>query len=514
MKRTIAFLFVILPLLTSCSPKKPAENILVRIDNVVLTADDFKTSFEYSLSLTKIGPNPRRVYLNYLIKEFLISREGYRLGYNKNLYVTNRVANRKYDDLLEGFVQKHVRNRVKISEDELQDAIKKGTVKFRMIIWPTPSLREAKQAFIEASKTDLEDFIERKITKEEVPSIKKEFFETDWIDYLSIPPEIFDKIKNLEIGKPSEPISFGGGYALIQILGINREGIKEDELKYGMKRKKMKARLFNIKSDKIIHSIMDSLLTPMDIRVKGNVVNRLSPLLYSWFKDGLPRKVSIEDAIRNAPDTAKSYITGLKNLLDATLVTYKGGGLKVKDYFDFMNYNRKTLHASESVDDFKNRLITEIGRMLKNNEFIKIAKQDGFEDSTWVKRDLQNWEQKWTYEIYRSELVKNIRVTDDEMHDYFKHRWRELDIANVDTTRFYKYENAVYNAVFHEKYIALLDSAVNEYKKRYKIYVNYDLLDKLVLQDDPKSIRTTFLVRKNFNWQQVVPIVDPKWISF
>ncbi len=275
----------------------------------------------------------------------------------------------------------------------------------------------------------------------------------------------------------------------------------------------MEARLFNIKADALMSSITDSLLTPMNIKVKTSVVDEFSPLLYQWFKDGISKKKVINEQISDAPDTAKSYMAKLQPLLDETLATYKGGEIQVRDYFDFMNYNRKNLNASQSLDGFRIRLITEIGQMMKNEEFIRIAKEDGFEDSTWVKRDLQNWEQKWTYQVYRSEIVKNITVTDDEMQDYFEHRWHELDIANLDTTRFYKYENEVYNAVFHEKYLVSLDSAIEVYKKEYDIFVDYDLLNELELQDDQKSVQTTFLVRKNFNWHQIVPIVDLKWLA-
>jgi len=512
MKKYTTFILLLIALI-SCSEKEQDENILIKIDNVEITSDDFKKSFEYAVSFTKIGPNPRRVYLNYMIRELLISREGYRLGFDKSPYVSNRVANRKNADLIEGFVRKYVENRVKIAEDELHAAIKKGSVKFRMVIWPTSSLRQAEDAYKEATKTNLEDYIEKILKKQEVPLKKKKFFETDWLDYLSMPPEIFKHIKDLEIGKCSEPIPMGDGFSLVQILGINREGIKIEELKHGLRRKKMEARLFNIKADALMRSITDSILTPMNIKVKGNVVDDLSPHLYQWFKDGISKKTVINDQISNAADTAKNYIVNLQPLLDETLLIYNSGEIKVRDYFDFMNYYRKNLKASESIDDFRIRIVTEIGRMMKNSEFIRIAKKDGFEDSTWVKRDLQNWEQKWTYEVYRSEIVKNITVSEDEMHNYFKHRWRELEIANVDTTRFYKYENDVYNAVFHEKYLVSLDSALEIYKKKYDIYVDYKLLDELELQDDPKSVQTTFLVRKNFNWQQVVPIVDLKWLS-
>ena len=510
----IILILVVLLLLSCAKDKKLEENILVKIDDVVITADDFKYSFEYAFAPTKIGPNPREFYLNYLINELLIAREGYRLGYNHHPYVKSRVKQRKYDNLLEAFVIKRVRNKVKISEDDIQEAVKKGSIKFRLIILPFSSLIQADWAYNEASKTNLEDYIEKRLAKQEIPLDKKKFYETDWLNYLDIPPDILSEVQNLEIGKTSKPIPYNNGYALFQILKIHREGIRTDDLIRGSRRKEMEAHLYNIAADKLIHSIMDSLLTPMNIRVSSHIVNKLSPLLYLWFQDGLPRNISIEEAIVNAPDTAKSYIRDLKKMLDETMVIYKEGEVKVKDYFEFMNYNRRTLHESKSVEDFENRLLTEIGRMIKNNEFIKIAKRDGYEDSTWVYRDVKNWEQKWTYEIYSREITKDLKVSDKEMHDYFKHRWLELDIANVDTTRFYKYENDVYNAVAHEKYIAALDSALSVYRDKYTIYINEELLNEIELQDDPKSIRTSFFVRKNFNWQQVVPIVDMKWLYF
>ncbi len=512
--KKIFILLLILIVIVSCSKKEKEERILIRIDDVVITANDFKYSFEYAIGLTKIGPNPRRFYLNNLIKELILAREGYKQDYHKGDYVTNRVAQRKDDDLLEAFVESRVRKRVKIPEKEIEDAVKKSSIKFRMIILPVTSLKQGENVYLEANKTNLEDYIEKQLERQEVPLDRKKFYETDWLDYLSIPPDILKVVQDLEIGKTSEPVPYGDGYALFQVLNIHREGIKIDDLKYGPRRKKMEKRLYNIKADKLIHQIMDSLLTPMNIAVKSIIIDELSPLLYLWYQDGIKKKYSINEMIINAPDTSKSYMIGLKSLLDEALVSHTGGKIKVRDYFDFMNYNRKTLHESQSVEDLRKRLIAEIGRMMKNREFIKIAIEDGYADSTRIRRDIRNWEQKWTYEIFKYNLVKDIKISDSEMKDFFKHRWRELDLADVDNTRFSKYENRVYNAVFHEKYIAVLDSAVEVYKKKYPLYVDYKLLDELELQDDPKSIRTTLLVRKNFNWQQVVPIVDLKWFTF
>ena len=515
---SLKLLFLTGLVLFSCTqdkkPKPLNQQIIAKVGDRVITASDFKYSFEFSFASLRRGVSQRRTYLDYLIKELLLANEGYRLGYHKNRYVTSRVSNRRRNDLLEAFFMKHVHGKVRIPEEELQDAIKKGSVKWRMIFWPTPSLEAAQDARIEASKTDLEDYIEKKISSKEVQLKEKKFFETDWLDFLDLKPEVFDKIKDLEVGKVSEPIPYGNGYALAQIIDINLEGVKAEELKYGARRKQMYARLHDIEADRIVHALMDSIITPLDVRVKGGVVEELAPLLFEWMKDGFPEKGSLARVVKEAPDTAKIYINRIRDLIDETLLTSENGKKTVEDFLNYMSYHRKFLKHSTSFNDFKERLITEIGTMFKNEVFIRIAEDEGYADSTKIVDDLRTWEQKWTYDVFRTETVKNLDVTDQEMHDFFKYRWHELPIADVDTTRFYKYENQVYNFLLHEKHIAQLEKKLTYLRKRYPVWINEELLNALELSDGPKTHQTSLFVRKNFTGEALVPIADMKWIQF
>jgi hypothetical protein len=515
----VQILFIIfLLLLVSCAKKEapdiPEEQILARVGDRIITSDEFKYSYEFSFAPLRRGANPRKVYLNHMVNELLLANEGYRRGLHQTLYVTKRLNRRRRNNLLEAFYLKHVHSKVKIPEDDLQDAIKKSTVNFRMVIWPTTTQNEAEKAYQEASKSSLEDYIEGRIANREVPLTDKKFYETDWIDYLEMPPEMFDYIKDLEIGETSQPFPYGDGYALAQVLDINLHGITTNELKYGAKRKNIRARLYNIESDRIVHEVMDSLLTPLDIRVKGSMVEQLTPLLYQWFLDGLPKQRSVFTLLQNPPDSAKQYIYGIRDLMDHTLLTYKKGHKTVEDYLKFMDYYRSTLDKSSSYEDFSNRLITEIGRMVKDEVFIKIAEEEGFADSAHIVQDLKLWQQKWTYDKYRHEVVKDQEVSTEEMQEFFKHRWRELDIADVDTTRFYKYENDVYNAVLHEKHLALLDQKLQDLRERYSVWINEEILNGMELTDSPKSLQTSYIFRKNFSGEALVPVADMKWIYF
>lgn len=493
------------------------DPILAKIGDRVITASEFKYSYEFSFASLRKGPdNPRRTYLDYMINERLLANEGFRLGFNQKRYVTTRLDRRRRNGLLEAFYQKHVHRKVNIPEDQLQQSIKRGTVKWRMILWPEPTLQAAEETLLKARQTNLEKFIEKKMADQEIQIQEKAFFETDWIDFLDMRPEVLDQIKNLKIGDVSSPIPMGDSYVLAQILDINLQGIKSDELITGVKRKQMYARLHNIAADSIARSLMDSVLTPLNIRVRGSRVHQLAQPLYDWVQAGLPETKSLTETVRQATDTSQVYLQQLHQMLDQPIVTTANGNKTVADYLDFANYYRSPLNQVKSAPFkvFQDQIIMEIGRMLKDEIFYGIAETEGFADSAGIKHDLRIWEEKWTYDIYRNEVVKDLTVTPEEMQDFWKNRWRELGLANVDTMRMYKYESDIYNFILHEKHIARLDEKLAELRKQYPVWINEELLKQLELNDSSKTILTSYFVRKSFSGEAVVPTADLKWINF
>lgn len=514
LKRNPIIIFMIGFFLFSCSDKISDDEIVAKVGDRIITGEDFRISFELSFAPFRLGENPRETYLDYMIKELLIANEGFTLGFNENRYVTKRVNNRLNNNLLQSFYTKYVHSRVHVPDEAIEEATKKATVKFRMIIWPLSTIDKADAAYKEASKTDLEDYVEKQISKMEMPNVTNKTFETDWLDFLDLRPELLAEIQDLEMGKSSKPIPYKDGFALFQVISINRDPIKLDELKFGQRRKRIKARLFNIEADKIVHKVMDSLLTPIDVRAKSKIVDLMVLPLFNWVRAGIPDTAPIVENLQSASDTSKTYILELKKLLPEILYTTKNGSYSVEDYFDYMNYNRKIINLSTTPVDLKNRLLTEIGNMIKNNAFINIAEDEGYKDSVKVVHDMKLWEQKWTYEVFREEIVKDITVSDEEMEIYFKDRWRELPISKIDTTRFYKYKNDVYNTLLFEKHNLVLDRELAKLRKKYTVWINEELLNKLELDDSRKSLETSLFVVKNFSGEKYMPDADMGWLHY
>lgn len=511
------YLIIGLTLILSCTSDKkskiPDSEIVARVGDMIITTAEFKYNFEFSPSPLKLSYEPHKTFLNYLIKEKLMSIEGYRKGYHRKPAVQRAVKNRRYNNLLQAFYKKYVHDRVKIPEQNLKDAIKKSTITWRMRIWPTPTREEAERALKIARQIGLAEFIKQQLKKNDLPLENELYFVSDPVDFLDIRPEILNGIKDVKVGEISEPIPFGDGYALFEPLDIKREGIKLDELNYGTRRKKIEARLHDIQADQIIHALMDSILTPMEIKVSSKRVDIIAPLLFKWVSDTLPNG-SLLEAIDEL-NSDKSYLLELKEQFEKPLVIYSNGTKTVRDYIEYMDYFRRNLIQQTNYENFRNALIMEIGQMMRNDTFVQIAEKDGYGDSSVIISDIKSWEAKWTYDVYRADLVKDIIPTAEELKDYFTKHWRDMDIVPQDSTRFESYYNQVYNEVIHQKHIARLEKELEILRQRYPVWINEEVLNKLELVNYSKDARNiSFFVRRRFDRQAAIPTVDLKWIYY
>jgi hypothetical protein len=72
-------------------------------------------------------------------------------------------------------------------------------------------------------------------------------------------------------------------------------------------------------------------------------------------------------------------------------------------------------------------------------------------------------------------------------------------------------ENAVYNAVLHEKQLALINERLRELKQKYPVSVNEEVLAGIELTESKKANDITLFARKKFSWEPLVPGLDMKW---
>ena len=78
------FIFIIMIIISSCNKDEKKDVILARVGDDVITVKDFKYNYETGFPHLKKKPDPKRSYLEYMIKEKLLSLDGYKRGFDKS----------------------------------------------------------------------------------------------------------------------------------------------------------------------------------------------------------------------------------------------------------------------------------------------------------------------------------------------------------------------------------------------------------------------------------------------
>ena len=150
--------------------------------------------------------------------------------------------------------------------------------------------------------------------------------------------------------------------------------------------------------------------------------------------------------------------------------------------------------------------------MMKNDAFVEIAERDGYLDSAEVAEDLKLWEEKWTYEAYRFYLVDDIQISEEELREWFRLHWRELEVADVDSTRFESYRVEVYNEVLHQKWMEILGEELGKLSDRYPVWIDEERLRQLKLTDDEGGKGVSVFLLRRFDNRPAVPVLDLNWL--
>ena len=143
--KSCTVLFILFLIFNGCNRKKSKNNlgIVAYVGKREISARDFLLNYEFGFSLLKRTNDRKYSYLKYMINEALLSQEGYRLGLDKSEKVKNREKQLLRELLVEELFRIKVDKNIIITDDEIKDAIKKSTVKWKLRYWVELKLKNA-----------------------------------------------------------------------------------------------------------------------------------------------------------------------------------------------------------------------------------------------------------------------------------------------------------------------------------------------------------------------------------
>ena len=325
--------------------------------------------------------------------------------------------------------------------------------------------------------------VQELLTSAEVKFALKDF-ETDYLTWLDVPPELLDAIKNLQIGEISTPIELNQVCFLIQVIDVRSEAISEYD--YQNTHARFKQILFHRKFKSETARFVSEFMTPKNVVVKGEAFRVLANALAEWELQN-DTSGTVSEAAEKAGETEPA-LQKLKRHLGEALTTFEGARWSLKDFISRIDPSRlKT--KSIGKRQFREHLKREIALTVRNYLMAKEAVSGELQKSPAVQNQLRAWRDKWVYEeMRRSYLTRNgVDPPSTELGDSSKPN------ARLAQTQLF------------------LAQKVELLKKMNTVRINETVLDTISVTDFEKSRWANVFLFKNSSSRLAVPTVDPAW---
>ncbi|MEN8193694.1 MAG: hypothetical protein ABFS12_12805, partial [Bacteroidota bacterium] len=325
------------------------EIILATVGNENITVEDFRRNYEFGLPHLKNEPNRKLSYLNYMIYEKILSMEGYKLGFENSKRVKKSEQELLDELLVEELFIKNVNSKIVIKPDEVEKAVLKSQVSWKMSYWFEKNRDQADFIHNEMSKNGFKNTVSEILRINPEVKLQEKDFETDYITWLEIAPEILDKIKDLSLNDISEPIKLENGYFIFQIQDIRRDPISDYSIKerYERFRQILYYRKLKEEAGKYVASVM----APKNVKTKGKPLFELTNLFLDWKREKLEQKFS-DFVTERSPE-----------LLPKILVSFDEGNWMVSDFlkkFDPQKINGKSLNVEKIGGEISNQIALQV----------------------------------------------------------------------------------------------------------------------------------------------------------
>ncbi len=494
------FVFFVLGIVTfiSCDSQSndKEDTVLATVGSEAITVKEFRRNYEFGLPHLKSEPNRKLSYLTYMIYEKILSIEGYKRGYDNSKNVKKLEKVLLNELLVEELFIKNVNSKITIKPEQVREAILKSQVSWKMSYWFEKNKDQASFIQNEISNNGFKKTVSTILNHNPEVKLQLKDFETDYITWQEIAPEIMEEIKDLSINEISKPIKLAHGYFIFQIQDIKREPISEFSIKDSYER--FRQILYYQKLKKEAGKYIASIMVPKNVVTNGKTLHDLTRTYLDWKKDSLEQKFT-------------DFVLEQNNgLLSKDLVTFDKEVWKVSEFikkFDPQRIDNK----SSNVKKIGAEISQQIALQVRDNTLIKLALDSDLDEEERVQKQLENWRNKWVYNETRKFFLKNIKISDDETKEYFDKNIKSFQINVNETPKYDSYKNTAKRLAYIEQAGSILIKNIDSLKAIYPIHINNAVLDTIQTIDFEKSRWQSLQVFKRSSNRLAAPIVDPAW---
>ena len=469
---------------------------MATVGNGKITVEDFRRNYEFGLPHLKSEPNRKLSYLNYMIYEKILSMEGYKLGFDNSQRVKKSEQKLLDELLVEELFEKNVNSTINVEPEEVKEAILKSQVNWKMNYWFEKSEDQAYFIQNEMVKNGFKNTINRILRSNPEVNLQINDFETDYINWLEIAPEILDKIIDLKIKEISEPIKLENGYFIFQIQDIQREPISDFSIKD--KHERFRQILYYRKLKEKAGQYVVSVMEPKNVKTKGKVLYELTIQFLDWKKNGSEKRFN------------DFVIEHNNSLFSKVLVSFEEQNWLVSEFlekFETKKINDETLNINKTGGEISKQIALQV----RDYVLVELALKSNLDKNASVKKQTKEWRDKWVYDETRKHYLTDFTISDDEAKNFFENNIKSFQVNANETPKYDEFKTTAKKFAYIQQADSILINKIDSLKKIYTINIDKAVLDTIKTIDFEKSRWQSLQVFKRSTNRLAAPIVDPAW---
>lgn len=471
--------------------KSIEDSVVAVVGNKNITVKEFSAGYEFGPAFPKKEKNSKKIYLNYMINEKLLSLEGALKKMDTTETFRSLYSDICSDLATEELYKKEVLPNVSLTEDEIAVGItrKNTEIYLRWIFCEkqedalaVQNKLKKGQSFDSLFETQLNDSLFR----------DERTFKTDKFKLWQKNPVLAKIADTLRAGAISRAIPAGDGWYIVKTDSIVRK-ISLGEGDYNEARQEVSRALTAIKADGLSDKYVDSLMKRSELVIDGNAFRIIRSYVGKY---ELTKETYTDWNFEKLSDKAYADLDkGKKNdPASFPLVKMKDTAFTIGDFVYWYSQRVDFLKVSKSdKKKFSADIESLIWRMVRDNILTSVARTEGMTESPAVKAQAEWWKDKILYALVREEMKNSLPLKNSETAQSILQPKTNSDMSTE------------INKVLFRKVASL--------KNKYKVTINDSILKRIAVQDENNSKAVDmYIVKKGGIYPHpAFPTIDKYW---
>ncbi len=490
---------------------QPATVIVAEVGTYRISEDDLLTSFEFGPAFVKRHSDPLREHLRYMIYERLFALEATQSGLNTTEFVQGRIDALEEDGAVEQLYRQDILSKVSLPDEQIAVDTRKAkiTIAIRWIYFDSQHDAEKTEQLINAGVSFDSLFM---LQLDSTVGVDNRSLETTLLKLERDNASLARIISALSVNAISAPVAEKDGWYIFSLDKAEQQPIITESEMTQLKNQAIEIRTKLI-ADQLSDTYVKTMMTASNPVINAGGFN----ILRAYLADkGLSRDTKVRWEIPSTfmTEAGPQPIRNAGNYLHRPLVTYSGRTITIRDYAKWYDI-RQFQFNTRSLEAFNASVKKTIWKMVQDRLLSERAYQQGLDRHPVVAHETKKWEAKLLYLVQRAALLRTISAADSNLKAYYekhKNHYTNVQGKQMDFTTVRETVKSDYLA---QEETRVLLKAVEEFKKKYRVTVHEDVLERCShsMQSDSRAIDAVFYKPGGTFPRVAFPTIDEAWVK-